>query len=105
MSTEECEKKAAWFHAGIIQGTSCTVSSYYLPNGDLEKTEIDVEVYMWFLIRIQKTNGWGSVPDPWHFSVVPDPDPDPAIFVIDLQDNTKKLILKKFFCLLLSSFR
>jgi hypothetical protein len=45
MSTEECEKKAAWFHAGIIQGTSCTVSSYYLPNGDLEKTEIDVEVY------------------------------------------------------------
>jgi hypothetical protein len=46
MSTDECEKKAAWFHAGIIQGTSCTVSSYYLPNGDLEKTEIDVEVYM-----------------------------------------------------------
>jgi len=105
MSTDECEKKAAWFHAGIIQGTSCTVSSYYLPNGDLEKTEIDVEVYMWFLIRIQKTNGWGSVPDPWHFSVDPDPDPDPAFFVIDLQDNTKKLILKQFFCLLLSSFR
>jgi hypothetical protein len=31
-----------------------------------------------------------------------DPDPDPAIFVIDLQDANKKLIfLTKFFCLLL----
>jgi hypothetical protein len=28
-------------------------------------------------------------------------DPDPAIFVIDLQDTNKKLIKKKFFCLLL----
>jgi hypothetical protein len=29
-------------------------------------------------------------------------DPDPAIFVIDLQDANKKLIFnKKFFCLLL----
>jgi hypothetical protein len=28
-------------------------------------------------------------------------DPDPAIFVIDLQDANRKLILKKFFCLLL----
>jgi hypothetical protein len=31
----------------------------------------------------------------------PDPDPDTAIFVIDLQDANKKLIKKKFFCLLL----
>jgi hypothetical protein len=31
----------------------------------------------------------------------PDPHPDPAIFVIDLQDANKKLISKKFFCLLL----
>jgi hypothetical protein len=32
----------------------------------------------------------------------PDSDPDPAIFVIDLQDANKKQILKnKFFCLLL----
>ncbi len=30
-----------------------------------------------------------------------DPDPVPAIFVIDLQDTNKKLFLKKFFCLLL----
>jgi hypothetical protein len=29
----------------------------------------------------------------------PDSDPDPAIFVIDLQDANKKL--QKFFCLLL----
>jgi hypothetical protein len=28
-------------------------------------------------------------------------DPDPAIFVIGLPDANKKLILKKFFCLLL----
>ncbi len=32
----------------------------------------------------------------------PDSDPDPAIFVIDLQDANKKIINKiKFFCLLL----
>jgi hypothetical protein len=30
-----------------------------------------------------------------------DPDPDPAIFVIDLQDANKKLIFSKFFCLFL----
>jgi hypothetical protein len=31
-----------------------------------------------------------------------DPDSDPAVFVIDLQDANKKQILtKKFFCLLL----
>jgi hypothetical protein len=29
------------------------------------------------------------------------PDPDPAIFVIDLQDANKSLFFKKFFCLLL----
>jgi hypothetical protein len=31
----------------------------------------------------------------------PDAGPDPAIFVIDLQDANKKQILKKFSCLLL----
>jgi hypothetical protein len=32
----------------------------------------------------------------------PDADPDPAIYVIDLQDeNKKKQLKKKFFCLLL----
>ncbi len=34
-----------------------------------------------------------SVADPLHFGT--DPDLDPAIFVIDLQDANKKLILKK----------
>jgi hypothetical protein len=31
----------------------------------------------------------------------PDWDPDHAIFIIDLQDANKELIVKKFFCLLL----
>jgi hypothetical protein len=30
-----------------------------------------------------------------------DPGPDPAVFVIDLQDAYRKLIKKKVFCLLL----
>jgi hypothetical protein len=30
----------------------------------------------------------------------PDLDLDPAIFVIDLQDDNKTLVLKKFFCFL-----
>jgi hypothetical protein len=30
-----------------------------------------------------------------------DPDSDPAIFITDLQDANKKIILKKFFCILL----
>ena len=38
------KKEATWFDVGIIKGTSCTVSSYYLPSGDLEKSEIDFEV-------------------------------------------------------------
>lgn len=43
MTPEERKREANWFDVGIIKGTSCTVSSYYLPNGDLEKSEIDVE--------------------------------------------------------------
>jgi hypothetical protein len=31
----------------------------------------------------------------------PDADLDPSIFIIDLQDANKKLILKKFFCIIL----
>jgi hypothetical protein len=31
----------------------------------------------------------------------PDADPDPAIFISDLQDANKQQIYKKFFCLLL----
>ncbi len=40
-----------------------------------------------------------SVPDPWHFGV--DPDPDPSIFITDLQDAKKLIFLKKFSCILL----
>jgi hypothetical protein len=36
-----------------------------------------------------------SVADPWHFGVDPDEDPDPSIFINDLQDANKKIILKK----------
>ncbi len=43
-----------------------------------------------------------SVADPCLCLMDPDSDPDPAIFVVDLQDANKKLIVsKKFFCLLL----
>jgi hypothetical protein len=31
----------------------------------------------------------------------PDADPEPSIFIIALQDANKKLIKKKFFCILL----
>jgi hypothetical protein len=31
----------------------------------------------------------------------PDSDPSPSVFITDLQDANKKLILKKFFCVLL----
>jgi hypothetical protein len=58
--------------------------------------------------RIKKVIFWygsgsGSA-DPCLCLMDPDPDSDPdsAIFVIDPQDANKKLILKKFFCLLLS---
>jgi hypothetical protein len=37
----------------------------------------------------------------WRGSGYGSADPDPAIFVIDLQDDNKKLFLKKIFCLLL----
>jgi len=40
---EEKKRDLAWFDVGIIKGTSCTVSSYYLPSGDLERTEVDIE--------------------------------------------------------------
>jgi len=43
MTPDERKRDANWFDVGIIKGTSCTVSSYYLPNGDLEKSEVDME--------------------------------------------------------------
>ncbi len=38
-----------------------------------------------------------SAADPWHFGV----DPDPSIFIIDLQDANKIFFFFKFFCILL----
>ena len=57
MSAEERKKEAAWFDVGIIKGTSCTVSSYYLPNGELEKTEIDVEVQLHLQLGLNQCCG------------------------------------------------
>jgi len=42
-AASERKREANWFDVGVIKGTSCTVTSYYLPNGDLERNEIDVE--------------------------------------------------------------
>ena len=41
VSSEE-RRDANWFDVGIIKGTSCTVSSYYLPNQE-KSADIDVE--------------------------------------------------------------
>jgi hypothetical protein len=45
-------------------------------------------------------SGSGSA-DPYLWLMDPDADPSPVIFIIDLQNNNKKITLKKFFCLLL----
>ncbi len=67
-------------------------------------------VQYWEKLSLSKER---SVADPWHFGVDPDPgstdpclwpmdsDPDPAFFVIDLQDANKKQFFYKIFCLLL----
>ena len=44
LNVDDKKKESNWFDVGIIKSTSCTVSSYYLPNGDLEKSELDFEV-------------------------------------------------------------
>jgi hypothetical protein len=41
-----------------------------------------------------------DTPDPCPWLMDPDADPDPAIFVLDLQDANKKLILKQVFLLI-----
>ncbi len=40
---EAPKRDANWFDVGIIKGSSCTVSSYYLPSGEIERSEIDIE--------------------------------------------------------------
>ena len=55
LNVEDRKREANWFDVGIIKGTSCTVSSYYLPNGDLEKSEIDIEVSSRFVLVFWRT--------------------------------------------------
>ena len=44
MTAEERKGDANWLDVGIIKGTSCCESKYYLSNGDLKKSEIDFKV-------------------------------------------------------------
>merc|ERR1719510_1321624 len=50
---QESKRDANWFDVGIIKGSSCTVSSYYLPSGDGERPEIDVEGDMLRKVELQ----------------------------------------------------
>ncbi len=83
--------------------------------GTLPKNVLFLPVYFWFSNNVVKKCKnknhilLNNVPDPWHFVVDLDPrihasdswirilDPDPAIFVIDLQDASKKLIFYTIF--------
>ncbi len=67
-------------HAFFLQGSPLTLQSYVL------QAVLQIHV---ILVWIRAD------------SCLWQKDPDPAIFVIDLQDANKNLILKKFFCLLL----
>jgi hypothetical protein len=61
---------------------SCAISQRYFFNLEIKPGNI----------TYRKCEGT-SVPDPWHFGV----DPDPSIFIIDLQDaNRKRIFLKVF---------
>ncbi len=64
--------------------------------------DISVWIRIWIRGSMPLTNGSGSgSADPCLW--IMDPDPDSAIFVIDLQDGNKKkiIVVLKFFCLLL----
>ncbi len=55
-----------------------------------------------YVCRLNKgTITWTSVVDPWHFGTDPDPrlwpvDPDPVIFVLDIQDAKKNYFFLSF---------
>ncbi len=56
-------------------------------------------------VCIVNVNELGSVADPWHFGTYPDQclwpmDPDPAFFVIDLQDTNTKVFFFEVFLLI-----
>ena len=44
---KENKRDANWFDVGIIKGSSCTVSSYYLPSGTLSKSSCNIFSYFW----------------------------------------------------------
>jgi hypothetical protein len=91
MQAKEFSPDSSGHVAGVAGRQAATIEEH-LPGPFSNMTEI------WSLLN--------SVADPWHFGVDPDPrihgsdkwiririlDPDPAIFVIDLQDARKKLI-------------
>jgi hypothetical protein len=80
-----------WGDVGGIGGLDSTVPSCQGPVFRIH------DILVWIRIRgsMPLTNGSGF--GTWIRSL----DPDPAIFVIDLQDASKKLIFNSFFCLLL----
>lgn len=53
----EKKKDSSWFDVGIIKGTSCTVNSFYLPSGDGERNEIDVEGDEYMLKKLELQPG------------------------------------------------
>jgi hypothetical protein len=53
------------------------------------------------VLRIRDILAGSGSADPCLWLIDPDPDPNPAIFVIDLQDDNKKLLFPSFFFLLL----
>lgn len=53
----EKKEDSSWFDVGIIKGTSCTVNSFYLPSGDGERNEIDVEGDEYMLKKLELQPG------------------------------------------------
>ena len=46
---KENKRDANWFDVGIIKGSSCTVSSYYLPSGMYIKMSLNLHVVVHFV--------------------------------------------------------
>jgi hypothetical protein len=78
------------------QGLSTLKGKYH----DKIKKGITYLLYLGFRkqLQIEMLLTWGE----YAYRKKADADPDPAIFIIDLQDANKKLIFKKdFYCILL----
>ncbi len=80
-----------------------TASLWYEERGKVARplnSHVEQAVHATAHQKRSSSSNYTSVAYPWHFGVDPclwvmEPDPDPAIFIIDLQDANKKLILKK----------